>query len=78
MFLETSRGKYVGFILTLGVTDLLRSLEVIKGHQRSNLKNNRTQTCYMFLETSRGKYVGFILALGVTDLLRSIEVIGGH
>ena len=32
-------------------------------HQRSNLKNHRTQTCYMFLETSRGKYVGFILAI---------------
>ena len=29
MFLESSRGKYVGFILALGVTDLLRSLEVI-------------------------------------------------
>ena len=35
MFLETSRGKYVGFILALGVTDLLRSLEVIQGHLRS-------------------------------------------
>ena len=34
MFLETSRGKYVGFILALGVTDLLRSLEVIRGHLR--------------------------------------------
>ena len=56
----------------------LRPWEVIKGHQRSNLKNNRTYTCYMFLETSRGKYVGFILTLGVTDLLRSLEVIKGH
>ena len=28
MFLETSRGKYVGFILALGVTDLLRCTEV--------------------------------------------------
>ena len=35
MFLETSRGKYVGFILALGVTDLLRSLEVTRGHLRS-------------------------------------------
>ena len=34
MFLETSIGKYVGFILALGV-DLLRSLEVIRGHSRS-------------------------------------------
>ena len=35
MFLETSRGKYVGFILALGVTDLLRSLEAVRGHKRS-------------------------------------------
>ena len=32
MFLETSRGKYVGFILALGVTDLF---EVTRGHLRS-------------------------------------------
>ena len=38
MFLETSRGKYVGFILALGVTDLLRSLEAVRGHQRSKFK----------------------------------------
>ena len=42
MFLETSRGKYVGFILALGVTDLLRSLKVTRGHQRSNFKIVKT------------------------------------
>ena len=42
MFLETSRGKYVGFILTLGVNDLLRSLEVVRGHQRSKFKIVKT------------------------------------
>ena len=42
MFLETSRGKYVGFILALGVTDLLRSLEVVRGHQRSKFKIVKT------------------------------------
>ena len=33
MFLETSRGKYDGFILALGVTNLLRSLEAMRGHK---------------------------------------------
>ena len=36
MFLETSRGKYVGFILALGVTDLLGSFEVPRGRERSS------------------------------------------
>ena len=37
MFLETSIGKYVGFILALGVTDLLRS----KGREISLPYENR-------------------------------------
>ena len=38
MFLETARGKYVGFILALGVSDLLRSLEVIRGQMLNSTK----------------------------------------
>ena len=41
MFLETSRGKYVGFILALGVTDLF---EVTRGGERSSkvkVQNNK-------------------------------------
>ena len=38
MFLETSRGKHVGFILALGLPDLLRSLEAVRGNQRSKFK----------------------------------------
>ena len=38
-----SRDKYVGFILALGVTDLLRSLEVIRGHSHNFIYSSHTE-----------------------------------
>ena len=35
MFLETSRGKYGGFILSLGVRGCQRSSEAVRGRQRT-------------------------------------------
>ena len=53
MFLETSRGKYVGFILTLGVNDLLRSLEVdivkVKGTQKYPFSSYKSPQCVVIV-----------------------------
>ena len=59
MFLESSRGKYVGFILLLDVTDPLRSFAIVRGHQRSKFK---ISILYVF-KAVRGKYEVPILAL---------------
>ena len=50
MFLETSGGKYVGFLLALGVTDLLRSFEVTRGCERSSKVKVQNQhiICFYF------------------------------
>ena len=57
MFLETSRGKYVGFILALGVSDLLRSLEVIRGKMLNSTKPRHVIPFCRALEVSMDKSI---------------------
>ena len=59
MFLETSRGKYVGFIFALGVNDLLRSLEVIRGQMLNSTKQRHVILFCRALEVSMDKSIQF-------------------
>ncbi len=57
MFLETARGKYVGFILALGVSDLSRSLEVIRGHMLTSTEPRHVIPFCRALEVSMDKSI---------------------
>ena len=58
-FLETSKGKDEGFILTLGVSDLLRLLEVIRGQMLKSTKPRHVIPVWRALDKSMQDSIQF-------------------